>query len=156
MYTFTNNLDLNNHRIVNVLKVVSQNDAVTLEQLGQSHITQHINRVNILKYIMEDDSERDHYRRYLQYTGIPHKINKQVYQMGFTKKEDDTYNSRFGFNLFNAIRDNFNTKYTLCIEIYFPPPFKLDEFNNSTLDITALNFSVDRHNKIKILQHLNI
>ena len=104
----TNNFDTGNNKIVNLEKRTQPTDAVTPEQLGESHITQHVNRVNVLKYIMQDDAEREaDFRTTIddiqKAAFLPHQINKKVYRIGFIRKQDNTYYSRFGFNLFKLI-----------------------------------------------------
>ena len=85
------------------------------------------------------------------YNNTGHQINKKAYKIRFNKQQDNTYYSRFSFNLFKLIRDNLNPTYTICLEMYFPAPVQTDEYNNSTLDFTAINLGVSRH----ISKHIN-
>ena len=53
----TNDFKTGNNQIINLKKGTKPTDAVTLEQLGESHISSHENRKNAFECIMKTQTE---------------------------------------------------------------------------------------------------
>ena len=86
--TMTNDFNTGN-KIINLKKGTKPSDAVTPEQLGESHVSSHENRKNVFEYIMKTQTELTtdfgiYSVSLLVYNFTPHLINKAAYKL--TKK----------------------------------------------------------------------
>ena len=91
----TSDLNLNNNKTVNLKKGIQANDAVTMEQLSQSHISSHENRKNVFEYIMKTQTELTtdfgiYGASLLVYNFTPLLINKAAYKLTIARKTDES------------------------------------------------------------------
>ena len=109
----TNYFNTGNHKIINLKKGTKPTDAVTLEQLGESHISSYENGKNVFEYIMKTQTELTTYfgiygASLLVYNFTPHVINKAAYKLTIARKTDESvFKGRWDLNLFKLIQDNY-------------------------------------------------
>ena len=121
-----------------------------IKKIGDSHISTHENRKNVLSYGMDDSELTVDYgiteANLIDFDEMPHKINKKAFTLKVQRTQDGSnlFKGRFNFNLFKQIRDNLNQNYAACIEIYF----KSSQFYEKEFDTTKISFE-------KMNMHIN-
>ena len=151
------NLNLNNNKEVNMAIPTDKNDSTNIsyvdQKIGQSHISSHENRTNVLKYATDTIGELcDDFRIEVDslktdFNQMPHSVRKNAFAIDVLKKRmDQVYIMEVGIGiiyLFKLIRDNFSQNYTCCIEIYVPDSHYDNEFNSSRLSFQGLNININ-------------
>ena len=118
--TPTNNSDATNKLWVdNQVGAVTTNLSLLEEKLKKYTTDSHLLK-DEFRYLMEDVNESSsesgiRVDGIVDYANSPHKIIKKAYDLKLTKRSDNTYISRLGFNMYKLPQGEF----TICVE-FFP------------------------------------
>ena len=90
-----NNFDTGNNKIINLKKGIQANDAATMEQLSQSHISSHEAEKNVFQYIMKTQTDLTtdfgiYGASLLVYNFTPLLINKAEYKLTIARNTDES------------------------------------------------------------------
>ena len=123
--TMSGQINMANHKIINLPEPTSAKDAATKDFVEKSHVSQSGLQQNVFLYQMTDVNESSSESN-ITVTGIkdfantPHTLFKKAYHFTIGKNAQNEYNARIGFN-FNPVPTG---AYTYVVE-YFPP-FMID------------------------------